>query len=210
MAQAGARISCGLVAVYRSTSDECEEELEFLERFNGINMMPFVLMDRLLGSLAHGAGRTRRAIAHFENAVAFCQKSGYRPELAWTLYDYAKALVDAGSRDDREKAATVLHEGHELASQLGMRALVAAIASFRQRYGLRLARKPVGLTSRELEILGLLSLGRTNKEIADALCISSNTVAVHVARVLSKTGSSNRTEAASYAVRHHLVDETRA
>ena len=87
---------------------------------------------------------------------------------------------------------------------------LAAIAAFRQRYGLRLARKPVGLTSRELEILGLLSLGRTNKEIADALCISSNTVAVHVARVLSKTGSSNRTEAASYAVRHHLIGETRA
>ena len=91
-----------------------------------------------------------------------------------------------------------------------MRPLAAAIAAFRQRYGLRLARKPVGLTSRELEILGLLSLGRTNKEIADALCISSNTVAVHVARVLSKTGSSNRTEAASYAVRHHLIGETRA
>ena len=91
-----------------------------------------------------------------------------------------------------------------------MRTLAAGIAAFRQRYGLRLARKPVGLTGRELEILGLLSLGRTNKDIADALCISCNTVAVHVARVLSKTGSSNRTEAASYAVRHHLIGETRA
>ena len=113
-------------------------------------------------------------------------------------------------RRQRERAATLLHEGHDLSSQLGMRTLVAIIASFRRRYELRLARKPVGLTSRELEILGLLSLGRTNKEIGDALCISSNTVAVHVARVLSKTGSSNRTEAASYAVRHHLIGETRA
>jgi DNA-binding NarL/FixJ family response regulator len=125
------------------------------------------------------------------------------------LYDYARVLLDTGTRHDREKAATLLHEAHDLSSQLGMRTLVAAIAAFRQRYGLRLARKPVGLTNRELEILGLLSLGRTNKEIADALCISSNTVAVHVARVLSKTGSSNRTEAASYAVRHHLTAETR-
>jgi DNA-binding CsgD family transcriptional regulator len=209
MPRVGAHISRGLVAIHRSASDECEEELEFLERFKGINMMPFVLMDRLLGSLAHAARQTRRAVAHFENAVAFCRKSGYRPELAWTSYDYAKALVDTGSRDDREKAAILLHEGHDLASQLGMRTLTAAIAAFRQRYGLRLARKPVGLTIRELEILGLLSLGRTNKEIADALCISSNTVAVHVARVLNKTGSSNRTEAASYAARHHLIGPAR-
>jgi DNA-binding CsgD family transcriptional regulator len=209
MAQAAARVSRALVAIYRSKHDECEEELEFLERFKGINMMPFLLTDRLLGSLAHCAGQTRRALVHFENAVAFCRKNGFRPELAWTLYDYAKALLDTGNRHDREKAATLLHEGHDLSSQLGMRALVAAIAAFRQRYGLRLARKPVGLTNRELEILGLLSLGRTNKEIADALCISTNTVAVHVARVLGKTGSSNRTEAASYAVRHHLTGETR-
>jgi DNA-binding CsgD family transcriptional regulator/tetratricopeptide (TPR) repeat protein len=210
MAQTGARLSRGLVAIYRSKPDECEEELEFLERFKGINMMPFLLTDRLFGSLAHCAGQTRRAIVHFENAVAFCRKNGYRPELAWTLYDYARTLLDSGSRDDRERAATLLREGHALSSLLGMRPLAAAIAAFRQRYGLRLSRKPVGLTSRELEILGLLSLGRTNKEIADALCISSNTVAVHVARVLSKTGSSNRTEAASYAVRHHLIGETRA
>jgi len=209
MPQAAARVSRGLVAIYRSKHDDCEEELEFLERLKGINMMPFLLTDRFLGSLAHCAGQTRRAIVHFEDALAFCRKSGYRPELAWTLYDYAKALLDTGSRGDRERAATLLHEGHDLSSHLGMRTLVAAIAAFRQRYGLRLARKPVGLTSRELEILGLLSLGRTNKEIADALCISSNTVAVHVARVLSKTGSSNRTEAASYAVRHHLIGETR-
>ena len=211
MAQVGSRVSRGLVAICRLKPDECEEELEFLERFKGMNFfMPFVLTDRLLGSLAHRAGQTRHAIVYFENALAFCRKSGYRPELAWTTYDYAKALLDTGSRHDREKAATLLHEGHTLSSHLGMRTLAAAIAAFRQRYGLRLARKPVGLTSRELEILGLLSLGRTNKEIADALCISSNTVAVHVARVLSKTGSSNRTEAASYAVRHHLIGETRA
>jgi len=210
LAQIASHVSRGLVAIHRSKADECEEELEFLKRFNEINVLPFLLTDRLLGALAHGAGQTRRAIAHFENALAFCRKGGYKPELAWTLYDYAKALIDTGRRDDRERAATLLRDGHDLSSQLGMRPLGAAIAAFRQRYGLRLARKPVGLTGRELEILGLLSLGRTNKEIADMLCISSNTVAVHVARVLSKTGSSNRTEAASYAVRHHLIGEARA
>ena len=85
-----------------------------------------------------------------------------------------------------------------------MQALADLIAEFRRRFGLRLDRKPAGLTHRELEVLELLSVGKTNKEIGDALSISTNTVAIHVSRVLNKTGSSNRTEAASYAMRHHL------
>jgi DNA-binding CsgD family transcriptional regulator len=209
MPQAAARVSRALIAIYRSKRDDCEDELEFLEQYKGINMMPFLLTDRLLGSLARCAGQKRRACVHFENALNFCRKNGYRPDLAWTLYDYAIALLDTDSRHDRERAAALLLESHDLSSQLGMRPLFAVVAAFRQRYRLRLARKPVGLTDRELEILGLLSQGRTNKEIADTLCISTNTVAVHVARVLSKTGSSNRTEAASYAVRNHLVGGTR-
>jgi DNA-binding CsgD family transcriptional regulator len=211
LARAASRISRGLVAVRRPQPDECEKELHFLEPFKGMILVSSCLVtDRLLGLLAHGAGQTRRAIAHFEDALTFCRRSGYRPELAWTSYEHASALLDAGRRDDRRRAAILLEESHDLALQLGMRPLLDAIAVFRRRYGLRLDRKPVGLTSRELEVLGLLSLGRTNKEIADALCISSNTVAVHVVRVLSKTGSSNRTEAASYAVRHHLIGETHA
>jgi DNA-binding CsgD family transcriptional regulator len=170
---------------------------------------PLLVTDRLLGLLAHRAGQTRRAVGHFEDALAFCRRSGYRPELAWTCYEYARALLDAGRRDDRARAGILLEESHGLSLQLGLRPLVNAIAAFRRRYGLRLDRKPVGLTNRELEVLGLLSLGKTNKEIAAALCISTNTVAVHVVHVLNKTGSSNRTEAASYAVRHRLAGAIR-
>jgi DNA-binding CsgD family transcriptional regulator len=55
-----------------------------------------------------------------------------------------------------------------------------------------------------------LVLWQTNKEIAEALFISIHTVAVHVARVLEKTGSSNRTAAVAYATRHHLLDSARS
>jgi hypothetical protein len=54
----------------------------------------------------------------------------------------------------------------------------------------------------------IIAAGKANKEIAQALCISTNTVAVHVAHVLAKTGASNRTEAAAYAVSHHLFEPT--
>ena len=61
------------------------------------------------------------------------------------------------------------------------------------------------LTPRELEVLHLIALGRTNKEIASELVISMNTVTNHVKNILGKTGSSNRTEAANYAFRRSLV-----
>ena len=58
------------------------------------------------------------------------------------------------------------------------------------------------LNQREVEVLRLLAAGKSNREIADALCISLNTVATHVRNILTKTGTANRTEAAAYALRH--------
>jgi len=53
-------------------------------------------------------------------------------------------------------------------------------------------------------VLRLVAAGKSNREIADALCISLNTVATHVRNILTKTGTANRTEAAAYALRHGL------
>jgi pimeloyl-ACP methyl ester carboxylesterase/DNA-binding CsgD family transcriptional regulator len=61
------------------------------------------------------------------------------------------------------------------------------------------------LTPRELEVLRLIAAGRSNQEIAQELVISFNTVTNHVKNILDKTGSANRTEAASFAYRHGVV-----
>ena len=63
---------------------------------------------------------------------------------------------------------------------------------------------PDGLTNREVEVLRLVSTGRSNRDIAEELFITTNTVANHVKNILSKTSSANRTEAAAYAVQHGL------
>ncbi len=58
-----------------------------------------------------------------------------------------------------------------------------------------------GLSKRELEVLGLISQGRTNREIGDRLFISQKTVGVHVGNILAKLGVSGRVEAAAVAIR---------
>ena len=67
---------------------------------------------------------------------------------------------------------------------------------------------PGGLTTREVEVLCLIAVGKSNRDIAEALFISLNTVANHVRNILAKIGAANRTEAAAYAIRHGLAPST--
>ncbi|MCM3765013.1 response regulator transcription factor [Neobacillus niacini] len=61
------------------------------------------------------------------------------------------------------------------------------------------------LTSRELEILLLMTEGKTNQEIADELFIALKTVKTHVSNILSKLDVQDRTQAVIYAFKHSLT-----
>jgi ATP/maltotriose-dependent transcriptional regulator MalT len=62
-----------------------------------------------------------------------------------------------------------------------------------------------GLSSRELEVLGLLAKGLTNREIANQLVISDKTVASHVSHIFTKLDLTSRAAATGYAYEHGLV-----
>jgi DNA-binding NarL/FixJ family response regulator len=66
---------------------------------------------------------------------------------------------------------------------------------------------PDGLSAREVEVLRLIALGRSNPQIAFELVISTNTVQNHVSSILAKAGLANRAEASSYAQRHGFGPE---
>jgi DNA-binding CsgD family transcriptional regulator len=197
-----------LFALDERKHDESIRALEGLRPFNGRMLVPLMMTDRVSGLLAHAVSRITDATCHFENALTFCRRARYRPELAWTCFDYARLLLESGGRDDRQKASDLLQEAHAIASELDMRPLLNQVVAFEARYRSRLIDKPAGLTDREIAILHLLVHGKANKEIAQELDISVNTVAVHVAHILRKTGSSNRTEAVAFANREHLVGAT--
>jgi DNA-binding NarL/FixJ family response regulator len=62
----------------------------------------------------------------------------------------------------------------------------------------------LGLTPREVDVLGLVAGGSSNREIADALFISVPTVKRHLTNILGKLGVSSRTDAAAFARAHGL------
>jgi NarL family two-component system response regulator LiaR len=63
----------------------------------------------------------------------------------------------------------------------------------------------LGITARELEVLGLIAAGLSNKEIADRLFVSETTVKTHAGRVLDKLDASRRTQAVQKAREHRLI-----
>jgi DNA-binding NarL/FixJ family response regulator len=65
------------------------------------------------------------------------------------------------------------------------------------------------LTSRELDVLRLVAVGKPNKQIAAELAISERTARTHVSRILRKLRLSSRTQAALWAVREGLVQVER-
>ena len=79
--------------------------------------------DRLLGNLSVAMGELDAGCRHFEAALAFCERAGYRPEYARTAIDYTDALLARARPGDAEHAARLRDEGLAIAGELGMRAL---------------------------------------------------------------------------------------
>jgi two-component system, NarL family, nitrate/nitrite response regulator NarL len=67
------------------------------------------------------------------------------------------------------------------------------------------SRSTYGLTDRELEVVSLVTQGLTNKEIANSLRISEETVKRHLTNIFDKVGMSSRLELALFALDHRLV-----
>ena len=102
-----------------------------------------VSADHLLGLLSATTGNLEQAATHFEDALVFCRKAGYRTELAWTCCDYADMLLERAStssarkesEEDRRRAITLLDESLAISSELGMRPLMERVLSRREILG---------------------------------------------------------------------------
>jgi DNA-binding CsgD family transcriptional regulator len=160
--------------------------------------------DRYLGLLAATLGEQDRAVEHFDQALAFNRAMGADTWVAHTLYAYARTLRMRCRDGDAGRAGEMLSEAAALAERIGMPMLLARARALGAPA--RAAQTPPDeLSWREVDILRLVALGKSNREIGVELSISGHTVANHVRSILRKTGAANRTEAAGYAYRHALV-----
>ena len=122
-----------LLSVERGDIPTATEQYTALKPRRGIFWLFInVAVDRVLGLLAHTLGNLDQASAHFEDALAFCRKAGYRPELAWACCDYSDMLLQRNEEGDRTKAMSLLDESLAISSELGMRPLMERVLSRRE------------------------------------------------------------------------------
>ncbi|MFP3987727.1 AAA family ATPase [Streptomyces sp. E11-3] len=163
----------------------------------------------------------RDTVADWDEVLDVLQTLKRPYDLAQVQHRLAEALLSAAPDDaGRQRAAQLLGRAREVADALGARPLAEDVIQLAQRARLTLtgaepsvpapAQAPedpaqsLGLTSRERDVLSLVAVGRSNRQIAEELFISPKTASVHVSNILAKLGVSGRGEAAALAHRLRL------
>ncbi|MEV0483772.1 AAA family ATPase [Streptomyces sp. NPDC050508] len=128
-------------------------------------------------------------------------------ELARCRFRLAEALLAA---DRRDEAAAQARAARETAVRLGAAPLLAQVDTLVRRGRLGdpaqdAGDRPSPLTAREQDVLRLLALGRSNRQIGEELFITGKTASVHVSNILAKLGAASRTEAVAVAYRQGLI-----
>ena len=159
-----------------------------------------------VGELALLEGDAATAAESLSRAVELQRNLATPHERAQVELRAGVALAAAG---EREAALERLSDAYRCAAKLGARPVAAEAAkevaalgeSVAQRLGSRAAAASDGiqLTRRELEVLRHVSVGRTNREIAQELFISQRTVDMHVRNLLGKLDCRSRVEASHRA-----------
>ena len=178
-----------------------------------VRMHPY-LTERMLQQSSWLAPLGALAVQHRERMDG----SGYPRGLAGTsIAPIARVLGAADAyqsmREPRpyrealsaEAAAKELH-ADVTAGKLEATAVDAVLAAAGHVVSRRPTR-PAGLTSREVDVLRLLAQGRSSKQIAGQLVISTKTVRNHVEHIYTKIGASNRSTASLFALQQGLLPE---
>ncbi len=166
-----------------------------------------------LAALAHALGETALAEGQLDAAVEQLDRAAALHEGLDIPFEQAQIQLRAGvalaAAGQREPAVERLRQAHVTARRLGAAPLAAQAAdevaklgeSVEQRLGRRAAAEHEngGLSRRELEVVRLVASGRTNREIAGELVLSTRTVDMHLRNILTKLRCRSRTEAASKA-----------
>jgi DNA-binding CsgD family transcriptional regulator len=163
-------------------------------------------LSHALGELALLDGNAEQAVAHFGRALELLSGVGTPFERAESQRRAAAALALVGRCED---AVEHLVGAHRTARRLGAKLLVEqavdGLAALGERPERRLGRGAAakharqGLTHREVEIIRLVAVGLTNREIARQLFLSPRTVEMHVRNALAKLDCRSRADAARRA-----------
>ncbi len=171
-----------------------EDLVEVAQRLGSVFAGAIAAMS--LGAVAVASGRPEEALTRCRTALAVWADVDAPYEAARCRLVLARACRELG---DEETAELETATARRTFSDLGARQDIAAMDGGGRR------EVPSGLTPREIEVIGLVATGASNRDIAGRLFLSERTVARHVANIFVKIGVSTRAAATAFAYDHHLV-----
>ncbi|MDQ4052432.1 MAG: response regulator transcription factor, partial [Actinomycetota bacterium] len=153
---------------------------------------------------AYAAGRVELEGGDAPGALPYLRKASALWLGMDAPYEAARAKVQVAralrTLGDEESAMSELAAARRTFVELG-----TAPADQEAARLLAPAALPLGLTTREAEVLRLVASGKSNSQIAAELVLSEKTVARHLSNIFAKLDVSSRTAAAAYAFEHHLA-----
>ncbi|NQW16626.1 MAG: AAA family ATPase [Chloroflexi bacterium] len=155
--------------------------------------------DALLGDLARAEGDIEGATNHFEQALGLAIRAELPVGVCLVSERYAIHLLKLNTGDSVTRARQILADASQVAESLQLIVLHTRLVDLQSGATGASVMNAARLTNRELEVLSLISAGRSNPEIGEELFISINTVIRHVSNIFTKIGAKNRVEAAAFA-----------
>jgi DNA-binding NarL/FixJ family response regulator len=193
-AYADIMLACGSVGEARSASEELDGIVAACP-----SAMLGAIGSRVRGAVELAEGDPHAALVSLRAALAGAQGIGAPYEAA-----RARVLLGLGCRalGDEDTAALELEAAREAFAALGAAPDLAGLPT-----GVPAAQAAErhALTARELEVLRLVAVGKSNRQIAADLVVSEHTVARHLQNIRGKLGVPSRTAAAAFAFEHDLV-----
>jgi len=169
-----------------------------------LRRLPFTRALADVGSSAHervdGSGYFRRlGAAHLDDAQRVLAAADCYQAMVSDRPQRTALARNAAADELRAMSANGRLDGE---------AVERVLAAAGHRRGSRPA-LPAGLTAREAEVLRLLALGMTTRQVADELVISPKTADHHVQHIYTKIGVSTRGAAALFAIEHGILASDR-
>lgn len=170
----------------------------------------WLLVDRVLGMLDTLKGDWIAAEAHLDSAEEIARRESLRPELARTVEAQADLVLAQSKSGSAARARDLLGQALGLFQELEMTGEIARVRDRlrtlpSQPVSVTRTLTPAGLSEREVSVLKLVAVGKSNRQIAAELFLSEKTVANHLTSIFNKMGVDNRAGATDFAHRHNLV-----